>query len=427
MTGPERAKCLRRLGDLFGERGDELADCESRDNGRLLKDFKAQMKLLPEWYYYFAALAETVSGEVLPSGRKNFIVYTKRDPVGVVAAIVPWNSPLWLITWKVAPALAAGCTMVLKPSDYTPISALKFAAMVKDAGFPPGVFNVVTGNGPEVGRTLVSHKDVDKVSFTGSVPVGIEVAQAAARNVTGVLLELGGKSAQIVFPDADIDAAVDGVISGVFAATGQTCMAGSRVLLHRQIHDVFVEKLVVRTRAIKLGDPRSSDTELGPVANRAQFEKIMGFFDSARAQGATVATGGKASPLGGFFIEPTVLTKTAPGMRVVDEEIFGPVVSVMSFDSEAEALELANGSDFGLAGAVWTNDIRRGHRVAGRLKAGTVWINAYRTLAASVPFGGFKKSGLGRENGRIGLEEFTEVKSIWVEISGQGRDPFVIG
>ena len=427
LTGQDRARYLRRLGDVFARHGEDLAIVESRDNGRLLKDVQAQMKLLPDWYYYFASLAETAGDEVLPSGRKNFLVYTAREPVGVVGAIVPWNSPLWLITWKVAPALAAGCTMVLKPSDYTPVSALKFAELIEEAGLPPGVFNVVTGNGPKVGQALVAHEGVDKISFTGSVEVGIAVTQAAARNVTGVLLELGGKSAQIVFDDADIDAAVSGVISGVFAATGQTCMAGSRVLLQRGIHDRFVEKLVERTRRIKLGDPRAPDTELGPVANRGQFERILSFFDSARSDGATIAAGGKASSLGGLFIEPTVLTNTAPGMRVVDEEIFGPVVSVMSFDTEAEAVALANASDFGLAGAVWTNDIRLGHRVAGKLKAGTVWINAYRTLAPAVPFGGFKKSGSGRENGRIGLEEYTEVKSIWVELAGGGRDPFVIG
>lgn len=285
----------------------------------------------------------------------------------------------------------------------------------------------MTGNGPEVGKALVAHKGVDKITFTGSTSVGVEVAQAAARNITGVLLELGGKSAQIVFPDADIDAAVNGVISGVFAASGQTCMAGSRLLLHRQIHDVFVEKLVARTREIRLGDPRAPDTQLGPIANRTQFERILGFFETAKLEGATIAAGGRASPLGGLFIEPTVITNTAPGMRVVEEEIFGPVVAVMSFDSEAEALALANASEFGLAGAIWTNDIGRGHRVAGRLKAGTVWINSYRTLAPGVPFGGYKRSGLGRENGRVGLEEYTETKSIWVEIAGKDRDPFIIG
>ncbi|MFI5542047.1 aldehyde dehydrogenase [Nocardia sp. NPDC051900] len=428
MQGTERARLLRRLAELITRDADRLADLESRDNGKLLREMSGQLKALPEWYHFFAGHADKLGGEVIPTGRSNYLCYTQREPVGVVGAIVPWNSPLLLLTWKAAPALAVGCTLVVKPSDYTPVSTLAFADLVREAGFPPGVFNVVTGRGAEVGKALSSHPGISKIAFTGSTEVGREVAVAAARNLNGALLELGGKSAQIVFADADLELAANGVIAGIFAATGQTCIAGSRILVQAEVHDELVDRVVERARRIKMGDPRDPATEMGPVSNAAQFDRILAFLASAEKEGATIAYGGRAAPdLGGLFVEPTVLTGTRPGMRVVEEEIFGPVAAFMPFTDEAEAVKLANDSDFGLAGAVWTQNVQKAHRVAAKIQAGSVWINAYRTVAPGAPFGGYKSSGLGRENGLATMLEYTETKTVWVELTGVPRDPFTLG
>ena len=428
LTGFGRARLMRRLAELIARDADRLAEFETRDTGKLLREMRGQLGSIPDWFYYFAGLADKIEGSTIPADKPNFLVYTRREPAGVVAAIVPWNSPLLLLCWKLAPALAAGCTMVAKPSDYSPASAVALASLVQEAGFPPGVFNVVSGSGPEVGKALAAHPGVDKIAFTGSTQVGAEVAKAAAGNITSVLLELGGKSAHLVFPDADLDAASNGVVAGVFAATGQTCMAGSRLLVHRSVHDELVGKIVARAEAIKLGDPREAATEMGPLATGPQYQKVLSFFASAASEGAAVATGGQpAGQLGGYFVQPTVLTNVKPSMTVACEEVFGPVLAVIPFDTEEEAIGLANDTRYGLAGAVWTKDIHRGHRVAHALRTGTVWINAYRVVGPDVPFGGFGASGLGRENGIEAVHEYTQTKAIWVELTGGTRDPFTLG
>lgn len=428
FSGFDRAQALRRLAALLERDAERLARIETTDNGKLLRETRGQVEYLPSWLHYFAGVADKIEGRTIPSDRPNYFIYTRPEPVGVVGAIVPWNSPLMLLTWKLAPALAAGCTMVIKPSDQTPVSALEMARLVEEAEFPHGVVNVVTGESAALGEALVNHPGVDAVAFTGSTQVGRSVAEAAARRLAHSTLELGGKSAQLAFADCDQAAAASGVVAGVFAASGQTCLAGSRLLVDERIHDELVARVASRAEQIALGDPLRAETEMGPLANERQLSTVSGYVEDAVSAGAEVVCGGRQDPeLGGLFYQPTVLTNVGPEMRLAREEVFGPVLAVMPFRDEEEAIELANATEYGLAAGVWTQSVQRAHRVAHRLAAGTVWINAYRVVAPDVPFGGIGASGWGRENGVEAVREYLQTKSIWVELSGESRDPFRMG
>jgi len=427
LNPTQRGHLLWKLGELIHANAKHLGDIEQRDNGKLATEVTAQVRYVGDYFKYYAGLADKVQGAVIPTDKKGVFAYTKFEPKGVIAIITPWNSPLTLTSWKLAPALAAGCTVVVKPSEFTSASMIEFAKLFAEAGFPKGVVNVVTGLGAEVGEALVSHPKVTHVGFTGGDAAGRKVYELAARGLKTVTLELGGKSPNIIFDDADLDQAVKGVVSGIFAASGQSCQAGSRLLLQQGIHDLFVEKLVEFVKTAKIGDPSLPDTQVGPISTRPQFQKILSYIEIAKKEGAQCVLGGKSRPdLGaGMFIEPTIFVGVNNSMRIAQEEVFGPVLAVIPFKDEQDAIRIANDVAFGLAAAVWTKDLHRAMLLTDRLKAGTVWVNNYRATSFTSPFGGYKNSGIGRESGVDSIKDYLETKCVWISTDLDVPNPFI--
>lgn len=429
MSATNRGMLLYKLAGLIEANIDGLTEVEARDNGKLRSEVRGQVGYVAKYFYYYAGLADKIQGAVIPMDKPKVFNYTRYEPVGVVGTITPWNSSLLLTAWKVAPALCAGNTIVAKPSEHTSVSLLELAKLFVEAGFPPGVFNVITGFGKDVGEPLVAHPLIPVIAFTGGDEGGRRVNLAAAEHFKHVTLELGGKSPNIIFDDADLTNAANGAITGIFSAGGQTCMAGSRLLLQENIHDEFVERLINLAKDAKLGDPSLPDVQMGPVATRPQFEKVMSYIGIAKAEGAKCVMGGASRSGPGYgagqFVEPTIFTNVTNNMRIAQEEVFGPVLCVLKFKDEEDALRIANDIRFGLAAGVWTKSLHRSMMMSERLKAGTVWINNYRSTSFTTPFGGYKDSGVGREGGIEAVKEFLEVKSVWVSTDLQMPDPFI--
>ena len=426
----ERGKLLNRLAEVIEKNAEILGEIEVRDNGKLIAEMGGQTKYLAEWYRYYGGLADKVEGSVIPSDKPGIFNFTRYEALGVIGMITPWNSPLLLLAWKLAPALAAGNTAVIKPSEFTSASTLEFMNLIEEVGFPKGVVNTVTGFGLEVGAPLVDHPNVDKIAFTGSDVSGQKIYEAAAKKIMPVTLELGGKSPNIVFEDADFEAAVMGAISGIFAATGQTCIAGSRLLVQKSIHDKFVERLINVAKEAKIGDPMSTETHVGPVTTQPHYQKIIDYIEIAKKENAKCVLGGRPytgpGARGRQFIEPTIFTGVTNEMRIAQEEVFGPVLSVIPFDTEEDAVRIGNDIDFGLAAGVWTNDIGRALRMSEKLRAGTIWVNTYRAVSFTSPFGGYKRSGEGRESGKDAIKEFLQVKSVWIAQQTSTENPFIM-
>lgn len=416
ISAAERGRILNRLADLLEKNQEELIALESMNAGKPVASVRRQdMPAAIDTLRYYAGWTDKIIGQVIPA-RTDALTYTVREPVGVVGAIVPWNFPLMIGIWKIAPALACGCTLIVKPAELTPMTAIRIGELALEAGVPPGVLNIVTGKGSVVGDAMVAHPHVDKITFTGSPKVGRGIMQGAAVNFKKITLELGGKSANIIFDDADLDSAIRGSASGIFFNAGQVCSAGSRILVHKKIHDEVVDRLIERAKKIRIGDTASEDTIMGPLVSRNQLNTVMDYIDVGKKEGACVAYGGHRIGEKGFYVEPTVFTDVKHEMRISQEEIFGPVASIIPFEDEEDAIRIANGTAFSLAAGVWSADVTRIHKVAQELKAGTVWINTYGYTDVRLPWGGTGESGFGREHGEAALEHFTEPKTIWLSL-----------
>ncbi len=430
MKPTARGKLLVKLAELIEDDAARLGETEVRDNGKLIAEMGAQTRYMAEWYRYYGGLADKIEGAVIPSDKDGVFNFTRYEPLGVVGMITPWNSPLLLLAWKLSAALAAGNTVVVKPSEFTSASTLEFMKLIEAAGFPPGVVNVVTGFGINAGVPIVEHPDVAKIAFTGSDVSGQKIYESAARQIKPVTLELGGKSPNIVFEDADQEAAVMGAISGIFAATGQTCIAGSRLLLQKSIHNEFVDRLVEVAKSATIGDPMSTDTHVGPVTTPPQYQKILDYIDVAKQDGAKCILGGNPydgpGSKGSQFVEPTIFTGVDNTMRIAQEEVFGPVLGIIPFDTEEDAIRIGNDINFGLAAGVWTTNIGRAIRMSEKLRAGTVWVNTYRAVSYMSPFGGYKRSGLGRESGMEAIKQYMQVKSVWIAQETSVANPFIM-
>tara|TARA_B100001123_G_scaffold21470_1_gene23610 strand:+ start:120 stop:1604 length:1485 start_codon:yes stop_codon:yes gene_type:complete len=429
MTATERGKLLRRLGDVLAEHSESLGHCETVDTGKLFKETRWQARYISDYFYYYAGLADKVSGETLPIDKPNMWTMTIREPLGVVAAVVPWNSQLFLVAVKIGPALAAGNTVVLKASEHASAPMLEFAKVFEEAGFPPGVFNVISGLGEPCGRALTTHPLVDRISFTGGPETARHVVRNSAENFAQVSLELGGKSPVVVFDDADLESATNGVLLSIFSASGQSCVAGSRLLLHDSIHDEVLARVAEKASKIRIGDPLDDNSQMGPLATWAQLDNIDSTVADATANGATLIHGGQ-QPAGmgdGWYYEPTVVACPDQQLGIVQRELFGPVVSALRFTDEAHALQLANDSRFGLAAGVFTADIGRALRITKGIRSGIVWVNTYRMVSPLAPFGGYKDSGYGRESGLEAIYDYTRPKTVWLNTSPDPiADPFVM-
>jgi aldehyde dehydrogenase (NAD+)/phenylacetaldehyde dehydrogenase len=420
LSARERGRFISKIAQRILERADELARLETIHNGKpIFESRQIEIPAAAECFEYFAGWADKIHGETIPvKGR--YLTYTLREPVGVVAAIVPWNFPLLLTAWKVAPALACGNTVIIKPATQTPLTALALADIAREVGLPAGVLNVVTGRGSDIGDYLVAHPGIAKIAFTGDTTTGRTVMRNASGTVKQTTLELGGKSPNIVFADADLDAAVRGATTGIFYGKGEVCAAGSRLLVESKIKDEFVTRVAERARKMRPGDPLDPKTRLGSLVSRGQMERVLRYVDAGQDEGATLLAGGKRADIGtgkGFFFEPTVFSNVLPTMTIAREEIFGPVLAVLEFDGVDDAIAKANDCDYGLAAGIWTRDIKKAHNVAARLQAGTVWVNTYNVYDTAAPFGGYKQSGFGREMGMHALEHYTQTKTVWVDLS----------
>jgi (Z)-2-((N-methylformamido)methylene)-5-hydroxybutyrolactone dehydrogenase len=425
-NGLERATLLYRLADLIEENAEHLAKVESTDNGKIITETKNQVLFTARNYRYFAGYADKLLGELIPLDNKELLDYTSMEPIGVVALITAWNSPLPLLANKLAPALATGNTVVVKPSEQASASTLEFAKLIEKAGFPPGVVNIITGDG-STGDALIRHPLIGKVSFTGGTHTARIISRAVSDKLIPITLELGGKSPNIIFEDADLNEAITGAMAGIFGASGQTCIAGSRLLVQRSIMDEVIDLLVEKTEKINFGDPLDPSTQMGPVANKDQYNKIMSMIEKANEEGAKLLCGGTApqkEKLEGYFIKPTIFYTEDDTLSIAREEVFGPVLTIMPFDTVEEAVSLANDSVYGLAAGIWTKDIKKAHRTARQIDAGNVWVNTYRTSAVGTPFGGIKQSGYGRERSWHTLYEYTHIKNVMINLSDDVRDPF---